>query len=153
MKMGFKTPLAVAVSLLIGILVGGYVFSDTTPRPILAFRSCKTSCLNKKELIGLIASVGIQKLPQAIPHVVLETDKTLVIRHPFPEARIHYVLIPKRDIRNIAEVSEADAPFLMDLFSTVGELVRRDHLTSYRVFTNGPGYQQMTYLHFHLVAK
>ncbi len=88
-----------------------------------------------------------------LPSVVKETDKTLVVEHPSPEARIHYLVIPKRDIKNIAELADEDREHFIDAFNVIREIVREKNLVAYRVVTNGPGYQGVTYLHFHLTAR
>lgn len=136
-----------------GIVIGGYLFADTRPRSILALNKCENSCLKPNELAGLVASVGIQRLPSFILYVVMETDKTIVIKHPSPEARIHYVIIPKRDIKNIGEASAEDKEYLVDVFAVISQIVKEQHLEQYRVVTNGPAYQSATYLHFHLMAR
>lgn len=148
-----KAFLVILLALLLGVVTGGYLFSDTQPRSFLALHRCEDRCLQPKELAGLLASVGIQKLPLLIPSVVVETEKTVVIEHPAPEARIHYLIFPKKDIRNIAEVSEADGEYLVDAFSVVRGIVEEQKLIRYRVVTNGQGYQGVTYLHFHLIAQ
>ena len=66
------------VALLIGVVFGGYVFSDTQPRSFLALNMCKGTCLRPNELLGLVASVAIQKFPGFVPSIVIETDKTIV---------------------------------------------------------------------------
>lgn len=142
---------AIVVSLIAGMLLGGYLFSDTRPRSILALNNCNGTCLQPNELLGLAASVGIQKFSGLAPAVVKETDKTIVIERP--ESGIHYVVIPKRDIKNVAEISDADAEYLLDAFKVVGQIVREKHLVNYSLTTNGPGYQTVTYLHFHLMAS
>jgi histidine triad (HIT) family protein len=139
--------------LLIGIILGGYLFSDTQPRSFLAFNNCKTNCLQESELLGLLLSVGIQRFGALAPSVVKETDKTIVMEHPSPKARIHYLIIPKKDIKNIGELSDSDREYLVDLFSVAGEIVREKNLVDYRLVTNGPGYQGVTYLHFHLIGN
>ncbi|HKZ79293.1 MAG TPA: HIT domain-containing protein [Pyrinomonadaceae bacterium] len=136
-----------------GIVFGGYLFADTRPRSILALNKCENRCLKPNELAGVVASVGIQKFSYFIPSVVMETDKTIVIKHPSPEARIHYVIIPKKDIKNIGEASEEDKAYLLDVFAVVSKIVKEQHLEQYRVVTNGPAYQSATYLHFHLMAR
>ena len=143
----------IVVSLVSGVIIGGYLFSDSRPRSILALNNCSGTCLQANELLGLAASVGIQKFSGLAPSVVKETDKTIVIEHPSPEARIHYLVIPKRDIKNIAGVSDADADYLMDAIKVSGEIIREKNLTHYRLITNGPGYQGVTYLHFHLMSN
>jgi len=97
--------------------------------------------------------VGIQRFPALIPSVVMESDRTIVIEHPNPEARLHYVIIPKSDIKSIAELSDADRDSLIDVFNVVRTIVKEKNLVNYRLVTNGPGYQGVTYLHFHLTAQ
>ncbi len=118
----------------------------------MAINRCQ-NCLTHEDLLGLIASVGIQKVPSLMPFVVFETDKTVVIKHPFPQERIHYLIIPKKDIKDIGEISEADTRYLTDFFLVVRGIIEQEKLSKYRFYTNGPGYQEVTYLHFHLVAE
>jgi scavenger mRNA decapping enzyme DcpS-like protein len=87
--------------LLIGVLVGGYLFSDTRPRSFLALNHCEGNCLQANELLGLLTSVGIQKFPSLVPGVVKETDKVIVMKHPTPHARIHYLVIPRKDVNTL----------------------------------------------------
>ena len=145
--------LLAALLLSIGIVIGGYLFAKTQPRSILALHRCEQTCLRPNELAGLIASVGLQRFPSFVPSVVMETDRIVVIQHPSPQARIHYVIIPKKDIKNIAEASEEDKEYLVDVFRVVSQIVSEQRLEQYRVATNGPGYQAATYLHFHLTAQ
>ena len=140
-------------TLIIGVILGGYLFDDTRPRSVLALNKCEGTCFQASELLGLLTSVGIQRFSAVIPRVVKETDKTIVIEHPSPQTRIHYLVIPKRDIKNIAELSDSDNKYLIDAFKVVREIIREKNLTDYRLTTNGPGYQTATYLHFHLTAN
>lgn len=141
------------VTLIIGVILGGYLFSDTRPRSFLALNNCGGTCFQANELLGLAASVGIQKFSALAPSVVKETDKTIVIEHPSPQTRIHYLIIPKRDMKDLASVSDADADYLLDAIKVTGDIIREKKLTNYRVITNGPGYQGVTYLHFHLMSN
>jgi histidine triad (HIT) family protein len=140
-------------ALVIGVMLGGYLFADTRPRSFLALNKCEGTCFQANELLGLLTSVGIQRFPALVPSVVKETDKTIVIEHPSPQARIHYLVIPKRDVKNIGELSDADSEYLIDVFKVVREIVEEKNLRDYRLATNGPGYQGLTYLHFHLTAN
>jgi len=140
-------------SLVVGVILGGYLFSDTRPRSFLALKRCEGTCLQANELLGLAASVGVQKFSALAPSVVKETDKTIVINHPRPQARLHYLVIPKKDFKNIADVSDADGEYLLDALKVAGVIIRENNLTNYRLTTNGPGYQGVTYLHFHLTAN
>ncbi len=148
-----KVILLMLAALMIGVMLGGYLFADTRPRSFLALNKCERTCFNANELLGLLTSVGIQRFPALVPSVIKETDKTIVIEHPSPQARIHYLVIPKRDVKNIGELSDADKEYLIDAFKVVREIVTEKNLTDYRVVTNGPGYQGLTYMHFHLTAN
>jgi histidine triad (HIT) family protein len=148
-----KIIVLMVAALVIGVMLGGYLFANTRPRSFLALSSCERTCLQTNELLGLLTSVGIQRFPGLIPKVVKETDKTIVIEHPRPQARLHYLVIPKRDIKNIAELSDSDNEYLIDAFKVAREIIKENNLTDYRLTTNGPGYQGVTYLHFHLTAN
>jgi histidine triad (HIT) family protein len=148
-----KFILLMLVAIIIGVVIGGYLFADTRPRSFLALTKCEGTCLQANELLGLLTSVGIQRFPTFIPSVVKETDKTIVIEHPSPQARIHYLVIPRRDIKNIGELSDTDNEYLIDAFKVAREIIKEKNLTDYRITTNGPGYQGVTYLHFHLTAN
>ena len=140
--------------LVVGVILGGYLFADTKPRSVLALNKCAGSCLQPKELLGLLASVGVQRFSELLPSVVKETDKTIVIESPGSQPpHIHYLVIPKKDIKNIGELSDADDEYLIDAFKVVREIIKEKNLTDYHLATNGPGYQTMTYLHFHLTAN
>jgi diadenosine tetraphosphate (Ap4A) HIT family hydrolase len=133
-------------------MCGGYLFSRTIPRSFLTVGSCQHHCYKPSELAGLIASAAILRAPFAIPAIVLESESCLAIRHPHPHARIHYVLFPKHDTKNITTLTSADAPYVLGCFALVRELVLRDQLQAYRLHTNGPAFQEIAYLHFHLIA-
>jgi len=108
-----------------------------------------------KDVMGLIGSIGIRNLAGhlgAVPFVVLETDRTFALAMPTTETRRHFVLVPKKDIRDIGQVSADDAPYLTDLFLTARYLAEKEGLQDYRLYTNGRGRQTVAYLHFHLVA-
>ena len=127
--------------------------ADTRPRSFLALNKCDGTCLNANELLGLLTSVGIQRFSALVPSVIKETDKTVVIESPSPQARIHYLVIPKRDIKNIGELSDSDAEYLVDVFKVMSEIIREKNLVDYQVITNGPGFQSVSYLHFHLIGR
>ena len=148
-----KIIISVCLSVFFGILIGGYLFSDTKSRSILALNQCENSCLNPNEIIGLLTSVGIQKLPDFIPSVIFETDKSIAIKHPLPQSPVHYVIFPKKDIKNMAEISKGDEEYLIDCYALISKIIKDENLIKYRIYTNGPDYQFTAYLHFHLQAE
>ncbi len=108
-----KKMLFAIVAFLLGVIIGGLLFSETQRRSFLALSSCQGTCLNANELVGLVASVGINKASGVLPGVVKETDKTIVLKHPTPNARIHYVVIPKKDIKNAGDISDDDREYIV----------------------------------------
>jgi hypothetical protein len=150
----FKVKLALVrvLCLFIGLVSGGVLFSQSQPRSLLAIHHCH-HCLDVNDLAGLLASVGIQKFPGLLPSVVYETDHTIAMQVPSAKQGAHYVIVPKKDIKNIGDISAEDAPYLIDIFAVAQHLIKEKALSNYRITTNGPGFQDVTYLHFHLVTK
>ena len=72
--------------------------------------------------------------------------------HPNPESPLHYLIIPKKDIKNIGEIAEEDEQYIMDALAVIRKIANDQSLQDYQVITNGPGQQQVTYLHFHFMA-
>ena len=145
--------LFLTATLLLGITIGGYLFSDTQPRSFLAITDCENTCMNPNELAGLLTSVGIQKLPDLIPQVVRETDKVIVIKHPNPQSTTHYVFFPKTDIKDISDISEGKEEYITEIFNVMRDVIQKEDLRNYKVISNGADIQLTRYLHFHLMAE
>jgi histidine triad (HIT) family protein len=148
-----RTTLTAILWLGVGLILGGYLFTGVQPRSVLALNQCGASCYRPSDLAGLLGSIGVQHAPGLLPGVVKETERCITIRHPFPDARIHFVAIPKRDVKDIGSLSLEDGPYVLECFAHVRALVAEHKLRAYRVLTNGPGRQGVTYLHFHLVER
>ena len=142
------------MSLFVGVVLGATVLRPIQPRSFLAWQSCQDrSCLRLNELTGLVAAVGIKVGGSSLPLVVRETPYSLVLRHPLPQARVHYIIVPKKDIKNIGELAVEDQIYLTDAYAVMQSLVKDEGLKTYMIKTNGPGYQDVAYLHFHLIAE
>ncbi|MFZ0545882.1 MAG: HIT domain-containing protein [Candidatus Promineifilaceae bacterium] len=92
----------------------------------------------------------------AIPvHRLRETDTLMAFHHPRPAYPIHILLVPKRPISTLTDLTPADTDFLTDLVSTVQSLIAEFDLESkgYRLITNGGPYQDIPHLHFHLISE
>lgn len=135
----------------IGLAIGGLIFTKSLPRSFLAVKDCE-KCYRLNQIGGLLTSLSIQNL-DTLPLVVKESDTCIAIQHPRPEAPLHYVFFPKKDIRDVASITPEDTPYVMGCLAMLGEYVRSEKLDRYRMRTNGPWYQHVTYLHFHLIAR
>jgi hypothetical protein len=134
------------VAFIVGLVLGAWLFRDVQPRhPIAARRP--NSPASYEEVLGYFGSAAMQRAPGVIPGVVMETDKSIALRM---SAR-HFVLVPKRDIRDIGTLAQGDEPYVMDALAMIGRLARQEKIAHYQVKTNGPLEQTVRYLHFHLV--
>lgn len=75
------------------------------------------------------------------------------ISHWAPEGRYHVTYFPKKDARNIMELRAEDTPYLLDCLALARKHVSEAGFENYRVVTNGPALQHLTYFHFHVIAK
>ena len=140
------------IPFVLGVALGGYLNSVSKPRSVLALKNCD-NCWHPNEITGIITSVAIQKFPDWVPSVVLETETVIAIRHPAPAARHHYVVFPKRDIKNLSDLELKDRDQVADLHLTIRDLIVKNKLKNYRVWSNGQGIQIIGYLHFHLAGS
>jgi len=83
-----------------------------------------------------------------------ETDTLLAFHHPDPGYPLHILLVPKRRLGSLTDITPADSAFTNDLFAAVRSLVEEFGLANagYRLVANGGPYQEMPHLHFHLIA-
>ncbi len=152
-NMRMKPIVVSAVLFLIGVGCGGYLFSKSLPRSFLPKNPCGDHCYSTEQVAGLVTSAIVLRTPFLVPGVELESTTCLSVRYPRSRERVHYVLFPKHDVKNIATLTSEDMPYVAGCFAMVRELVERDKLDTYVVSTNGPGRQDIAYLHFHLTAE
>jgi diadenosine tetraphosphate (Ap4A) HIT family hydrolase len=81
-----------------------------------------------------------------------ETGTLMAFRNPWPVYAFHVLLVPKKAVASLADLSASDAAFLSDLVRTVQELVAESRLPAYRLVVNGGEYQHIPQLHFHLIS-
>ena len=85
---------------------------------------------------------------------IKETDSLLAFHHPRPEYPFHVLMLPKRQIGSLDDLSDEDQPFLADIFITTQDLVQSNALdeSGYRLIVNGGKNQEFGILHFHLIS-
>jgi histidine triad (HIT) family protein len=104
---------------------------------------------------GLITGYLFAHMSFAIPVKRLRETATLIaFRHPRPAYPVHILLVPRRRLRSLAQLTAADTDFMQELFQVVNQLVQEMGLepAGYRLIANGGAYQEVAQLHFHLVA-
>jgi len=151
----FKFITAILVVFVAGFLFGAASIHRPIPNAPLELPLAR-KLWNPQDIMGLLASVGIRTLSEhleTVPLVVLETDKTFVISVSMSKTKVHYVLVPKKDIHDVGKISIEDEAYLTDLFLTARQLIEKDGLQDYRIYSNCPGKQLVGYLYFHLTGK
>ena len=136
----------------LGVVVGGWFFAGTKWRPFLVPAGAGRG-LDTKELRGLVGSVAVRRTPQVLPDVVMTTKYSIAFESPWPEARTHLVIVPRRDIKDLADLRRGDEAYLIDAVAVAGRLARTRGLKRWQFFTRGPDEQTVRYLHFHLVSN
>lgn len=87
--------------------------------------------------------------------IIYEDDLCLAFHDVSPQAPVHVLVIPKREITSLDALSDADLPLAGHLQLVLRKLARDLGLASgYRVVTNcGPdGGQSVPHLHYHLLG-
>ena len=153
---GLRSGLVVSILLtfLIGFLLGAASIHRPIPRAPVELPPARDPW-KPEDVLGLMGSLGIRALAghlESIPSVVVETDRTFALALPAHRNRVHYVLVPKKDIRDIGQVSAEDQAYLTDLFLTARQLAEKEGLKGYRLYTNAGSHQTVAYLHFHMVG-
>jgi histidine triad (HIT) family protein len=84
------------------------------------------------------------------------TDNLVVFRDIRPVAPVHLLIVPRRHIRSVNELTPADGPVLAEMFMAAREMAAREGVarSGYRLFINVErgGGQVIFHLHLHLVA-
>jgi diadenosine tetraphosphate (Ap4A) HIT family hydrolase len=139
----------------IGFLLGAAAIHRPIPKAPLELPPARKPW-SPGDVLGLIGSIGIRTLAghlESIPSVVAETDRTFALSIPDRRYLVHYVIVPKKDIRDAGQISAEDQPYLTDVFLMARHLAEKDSLKTYRLYTNVGDLQTVGYLHLHLVGR
>ena len=94
-----------------------------------------------------------REIPAAI---VYEDEHCLAFKDIKPEAPVHILVIPKREIRSMAELKESDAALMGHLMVAASKIAREQKIEKdgYRlvVNTNAGAGQTVWHIHLHLLG-
>ena len=84
-----------------------------------------------------------------------ETDNLIAFHHPEPTYPVHILIVPKRTIPTLMDITPTDAGLIMEIMQTALSLVDEFKLqeVGYRLIVNGGKYQSLPQLHYHLVSE
>ena len=88
--------------------------------------------------------------------LLYEDDQLIVFKDINPLAPVHLLLVPKKHIRSINDLEDADKPVVVDLIMAAKEMAAKMSVdkSGYRLFFNVEkgGGQEVFHLHLHLIG-
>ena len=83
-----------------------------------------------------------------------ETEQVIAFYHPRPNHKLHILIVPKRSIRSILDLTGDDASILAAVVAAAQHLVRELALeeVGFRLIVNGGAYQDVMQVHWHLIS-
>ena len=88
--------------------------------------------------------------------IVYEDDQCLAFRDVNPQAPVHVLLIPKREIPTMNDVKASDAALLGYLMTKAPEIAKAEGIAEegYRLVinTNGNAGQTVSHIHIHIIG-
>jgi histidine triad (HIT) family protein len=100
---------------------------------------------------SIFAKIIARKVPAKIEY---EDDTHIVIHDIAPAAPVHLLVIPKKQIASLNDISPGDLPLISGCFQVATKVMKKLGHSDYRtVFNCGPGAQQTVFhLHLHVLA-
>jgi histidine triad (HIT) family protein len=86
--------------------------------------------------------------------VVYQDDTVMAFRDIHPKAPVHVLIIPKKHITSIMEMTKEDVPIIGHMMEVASLVGRQEGLTAYKlVINNGKAAgQEVMHLHMHLLG-
>jgi histidine triad (HIT) family protein len=101
----------------------------------------------------LFCRIAAGEVPATVVH---RDDEVVAIRDIAPRAPTHILLMPRRHIASVSELTDADGPMMGHLMVVAGELARSEGIDEqgYRLVSNVGrwGGQTVDHLHLHLMG-
>ena len=86
--------------------------------------------------------------------IVYEDDRALAFKDINPVAPTHILVIPKKEMVNLASMENEDSQLIGHLLQVCTKVAAQENLSDFRVITNngaGAG-QSVFHLHFHVIG-
>ncbi|MDO8461569.1 MAG: histidine triad nucleotide-binding protein [Deltaproteobacteria bacterium] len=101
----------------------------------------------------IFCQIASKKIPVPLVH---EDDQVVAIKDKFPQAPVHLLILPKKHLVNLNELSEKELSLVSHILSIAQKLAKEFKIaeSGYRtVFnTNQEGGQSVYHLHLHLLG-
>lgn len=86
---------------------------------------------------------------------VFENERIIAFKDIAPAAPVHILIVPKKKLTNISEVTAEDGPLIAEIIMVANELAKKFKIQDgFRLLTNNgaPAGQSVFQLHFHLIG-
>lgn len=104
-----------------------------------------------------MSSIFTKIINREIPSdIVYEQDNIIVIKDINPKAKIHLLVIPKKEIETIDDLNSEDWELLADMFMVVKKVASLLGITwAYQLHFNvwKEGWQEVMHIHMHLTSN
>ena len=103
-----------------------------------------------------MASIFTKIIAREIPaDIVYEQDNIIVIRDINPQAKTHLLIIPKKEIPTLNDISDDDNALMSDMFTVAKKVANDleiDEWYSLRLNVGEKGWQEVFHIHMHLLS-
>ena len=84
--------------------------------------------------------------------ILFENDKILAFRDISPQAPVHFLVIPKKEIRTLNDINKEDKSLIGELFIVAKEIAKKEGISEkgYRTIFNCNEHGGQTVYHIHL---
>ena len=102
-------------------------------------------------MAGIFTKIINKEIPA---NIVYEDEKCIAFTDNKPQAPVHILLIPKKEIPSIREVTSKDHDLMGHLMTKIPEIAKKQNLSSYRLVVNGgeDAGQTVYHLHIHILG-
>lgn len=104
-----------------------------------------------------MATIFTKIINKEIPaSIVFENDKVIAFKDINPQAPIHILVVPKKEILTLNDITPEDSEYLTAMYLAIKDITKDLNISEdgYRVITNcnAHGGQEVFHLHFHLLG-
>ncbi len=89
-------------------------------------------------------------------NIVYENEKVIAFKDINPQAPVHILVVPKKEIPTINDISVEDKELIGEMYLAIGEITKELGVQEegYRVIANCNEYggQEVFHIHFHILA-
>ena len=104
-----------------------------------------------------MASIFTKIINREIPAaIVFENDKVIAFKDINPQAPVHILVVPKKEIATVNDIKEEDKELIGEVYLAIGKIAADLGIAEegYRVIANCNEYggQEVFHIHFHLLG-